>query len=180
MARKRTMSTWLSRFSLLVIAATMFAQKPAPPPVQEKLPLPAPAQPLAFSHKTHVGQASIKCQDCHPIRDPGFQAGLPKETVCMGCHVTVKKDSPEIQKLAAAAKSKTPLPWARVYTVPEYVWFSHAVHVTDAKLECAGCHGPVAEREVLFKEKPTNMFSCMSCHSQRGANNGCDVCHNTQ
>ena len=35
-------------------------------------------------------------------------------------------------------------------------------------------------RDVLFKEKPTNMFSCMACHSKRGASNGCDVCHNTQ
>ena len=38
----------------------------------------------------------------------------------------------------------------KIYSVPEYVWFSHAVHVKDAKLECVSCHGPVAEREVLF------------------------------
>jgi hypothetical protein len=156
------------------------AQKPPPPPVEEKLPLPAPEQPLPFSHRIHVGQAAIKCQDCHPIREPGFQAGLPREAACMGCHATVKKDSPAIEKLAALAKAKTAVPWKKIYSVPEYVWFSHEVHVKDAGLDCVTCHGPVAEREVLFKEKPTNMFSCMACHSKRGANNGCDVCHNTQ
>lgn len=156
------------------------AQKPAPPPVEEKLPLAPPEQPVPFSHKAHVAGAGVKCRDCHAIKDPGFQAGYPKETVCMGCHASIKKDSPAIQKLAGWAKSKTAAPWVKIYSVPDYVWFSHAVHVEDAKLECAGCHGPVAEREVLYKEKPTNMFSCMGCHTQHGAKNGCDVCHNSQ
>jgi Cytochrome c7 and related cytochrome c len=165
------MSTSLFRCSVLLAAAALLvlAQKPVPPQVEEKLPLAPPEQPLPFSHK-----------DCHAIKEPGFQAGFPKEAVCMGCHVTVKKESPTIEKLAALAKARTPVPWARVYTVPVTVWFSHNVHVTQAKLECAGCHGPVAERDVLFKERPTNMFSCMACHSKHGANNGCDVCHNTQ
>jgi len=173
----------MSRFLCsLSLAATflLHAQKPVPPAVEEKLPLPPPEQPLPFSHKTHVGQAAVKCHDCHSIKEPGFQAGYPKETVCMGCHMTIKKESPAIQKLAALAKAKTPAPWVKIYSVPVYVWFSHAIHVNEAKLECAGCHGAVAERDVLFKEKPTNMFSCMACHSQHGANNGCDVCHNTQ
>lgn len=156
-----------------------FAQKPVPPPVEEKLPKDPPVQPIAYSHKTHVA-LGIKCQDCHAIREPGFTAGFPREATCMGCHVSIKKDSPEIRKLAGFAKSKTPVPWARVYSVPEYVWFSHAVHAKDAKIECENCHGPVAERPVLFKEKPTNMFSCMACHSKYGAPNGCDSCHASQ
>lgn len=177
-------SLWRLRWAsaLLLLAAVVLAQKPVPPQVEEKLPLAPPDQPLPFSHKTHTGQAAggMKCLDCHAIKDPGFQAGYPKEAVCMGCHVTIRKESPAIQKLAALAKAKTPAPWAKIYSVPDYVWFSHAVHVKDAKLECAACHGAVAEREVLFKEKPTNMFSCMACHSRHGANNGCDVCHNSQ
>jgi len=162
-----------------LLAAYLWAQKPVPPKVEEKLPLPPPAQPVSFDHKLHVAQG-IKCVDCHPIRDPGFAAGLPRESTCMGCHATIKKDSPEIIKLAEFAKSKQPVPWARIYRVPDYVWFSHAVHVQDAKLACAVCHGPVAEREVMFKEKPTNMFSCMTCHAAHKAPNGCDSCHNSQ
>ena len=164
---------------LLLLAVAAFAQKPTPPPADEKLPLPPPAQPLAFSHKTHVA-AGLTCSGCHPIRDPGFQAGLPKESVCMGCHATVKPDSPHVRKLSEFARARTPAPWSRIYRVPDYVWFSHASHVKDAKLGCETCHGPVAEREVLFKEKPTNMFSCMSCHNRHKASNACDFCHNTQ
>jgi hypothetical protein len=165
--------------AVTLLAALLSAQKPTPPPVEEQLPKPPPDQPIPFSHKTHVG-TGVKCLDCHPIRGDGFQAGFPRETACMGCHVSVKSDSPHVKKLAEAAKSKTPISWARIYTVPDYVWFSHATHAVDKKIECAYCHGPVAEREVLFKEKPTNMHSCMQCHARHGAPNGCDFCHNTQ
>ncbi|MEZ5403061.1 MAG: cytochrome c3 family protein [Bryobacteraceae bacterium] len=163
----------------LLIAIFGWAQKPPPPAVDEKLPLDPPEQPIAFNHKLHVSKG-VACKNCHAIKDPGFQAGYPKEAVCMGCHAIIKTDSPQIQKLAEHAKAKTAVPWVKVYQVPEYVWFSHASHVEDAKFECATCHGPVAEREALFKEKPTNMHSCMSCHAQHKAPNGCDFCHNSQ
>ncbi len=156
-----------------------FAQKPVPPAVDEVLPKDAPSQPVPFSHKLHTAQG-MKCLDCHPIREPGFQAGFPRESACMGCHVSVKKESPHIQKLATAAKSRSPIAWARVYSVPEYVWFSHTTHHKEAGLECQTCHGPVQDRNVLAKEKPTNMFSCMKCHAQKAAPNGCDSCHSSQ
>ena len=165
--------------SVGVLAAILFAQKPVPPAVEEQLPKPPPEQPIPFNHKTHVA-AGVKCLDCHPIRGDGFQAGFPREAACMGCHVSIKSDSPHIKKIQEAMKSKTPIRWARIYQVPDYVWFSHASHHTDKKTECATCHGPVSEREVLFKEKPTNMYSCMDCHAKTGAPNGCDFCHNTQ
>lgn len=163
--------------SLAVLA--VWAQKPVPPQVEEKLPKEPPVQPIPFDHKKHVANG-LKCSDCHAIKDPGFQAGLPKESTCMACHVAIKKDSPHIQKLAAMAKAKDPVPWARIYQLPDYVWFSHASHAKDAGFSCDTCHGPVAEREVMFKEKPTNMYSCMQCHAKHKANNGCDFCHNSQ
>jgi hypothetical protein len=110
----------------------------------------------------------------------GFQATYPKEVFCMGCHQTVKKESPEIAKLAELAKTKQKVPWARVYHVPDIVWFSHAVHVKDAKIDCKECHGDVSQRDVLFQEKSTSMVACMDCHAQRNAANGCDVCHASQ
>ena len=61
----------------------------------------------------------------------------------MGCHTTIKKESPEIQKLAAFAAKKEPVPWQRVYRVPDIVWFNHAVHVKESKVECSVCHGEV-------------------------------------
>ena len=83
-----------------------------------------------------------------------------------------------IQKLAEHAKMGKPIPWVKIYKVPEYVWFSHQAHHKGAGLECETCHGPVAEREVIVKERPTSMQSCMACHAKRGASNDCGFCHN--
>lgn len=167
------------RFLLLLLCVGLWAQKPTPPALEEKLPLPPPAQPIPYSHKIHLA-LGMKCANCHAIPDPGFQVTFPRETVCMGCHSTIRKDSASIQKLAEFARSKQPVPWARIYTVPKIVWFSHAVHAEEARIECESCHGPVKERDVMFKEKPTNMTSCMACHAKHNAPNGCDVCHNSQ
>lgn len=164
--------------AILAAVALALAQKPVPPAVEEKLPLEPPVQPIPFNHKLHIANG-LKCSDCHALKD-SFQAGYPKETTCMACHVAIKKDSLEIQKLASFVKSKTAIPWVKIYSVPEIVWFSHQSHVNDAKFTCDTCHGPVAQREVLFKERPTNMFSCMACHAKHRASNGCDYCHNTQ
>ena len=95
----------------------------------------------------------------------------------MGCHATIKTGSSAIQKLAEFHKAKKPVPWVKVYRVPDYVWFSHEVHFREARVECGNCHGPVADREVIVKEKPTSMTSCMNCHEKHGASNECDVCH---
>jgi hypothetical protein len=140
------------------------------------LVLAAAPQPIPFNHKQHVS-LGIKCLDCHPIRKPGFSAGIPGEAICMGCHATIKASSPAIQKLAEFHKTKKPVPWVTVYRVPDYVWFSHEVHYREARVDCVNCHGPVAEREVIVKEKPTSMNSCMNCHEKHGAPNECDVCH---
>ncbi len=164
----------------VLLAAVLLAQKPAPPPADEKLPLPPPAQPVAFSHKTHATKAALKCTNCHPMSGEGFQAGIPKEQLCMGCHASIKTDSPEIAKLAAFAREKKPAPWARIYRLPDIVWFSHASHVKDKGFSCETCHGAVQERDAVFKEKPTNMTSCMSCHAAHKASNGCDFCHASQ
>ena len=50
----------------------------------------------------------------------------------------------------------------------------------DDTVSCATCHGDVAQRPVLFQEKSTSMNTCMACHAEAGAPNGCDVCHASQ
>ena len=137
---------------------------------------PGPQQPIPFSHKTHTAQG-VKCLDCHTIRKPGFAAGLPQEAACMGCHSTVKTDSPAIQRLSEFHKSGKPVPWVRVYQVPDFVWFSHQVHYREGHIECETCHGPVAQRDVIAKEKPTSMVACVECHEKNKASTDCGRCH---
>lgn len=97
----------------------------------------------------------------------------------MACHIAIKSDSPRIKTLAAAAEAGKPIDWKRVYQVKEFVYFSHQVHHREAGIECSVCHGPVAERDVLFQETSLGMYACMKCHESRNAPNGCDTCHDT-
>ena len=166
------------RCSLALLAALALGAQPKDYKAkEEKLPGDPVTQPITYSHKTHVSMG-MKCANCHTIPGEGFAATFPKESMCMGCHTSIKKESPEIQKLAGFAARKEPVPWARVYRVPDIVWFNHAVHVKQT--ECSACHGDVGQRTVLFQEKSTSMATCMACHAATGAPNGCDVCHASQ
>ena len=136
--------------------------------------LAAAEQPIPYSHKKHVA-LGLECVGCHAMPGKGEAATFPAETVCMQCHAAVKRDSAAIQKLAAFVKEKKPVPWVRVYKLPDYVWFSHKAHGVAA---CGKCHGDVAAREVLVKEKPIDMNSCMNCHDEHKASNECNLCHN--
>lgn len=132
-------------------------------------------QPLPYSHKLHVSKG-LDCKACHTNPDPGESMGIPKVATCLGCHRSVKTDSPHIQELAKAAEEKREIKWKRVYQTPSYVFFSHRLH-TDAGTACASCHGEVAQREVLAKEGDISMGACMTCHQQKKAPNDCNACH---
>src|SRR5260370_25986997 len=86
-----------------------------------------------------------------------------------------QKGQPAIQTLTAFAGDRKPIPWVRVYKLPGFVYFSHQVHYKEAHVECAVCHGPVAERTVIRQETSTAMADCMKCHDQQQAANGCDL-----
>jgi hypothetical protein len=144
---------------------------------EERLPLPPPEQPIPYSHKKHVGELNLECAACHQTDKDGFLMQFPTAETCMACHAAIKTDSPHIQKLAGYAQSGEPIPWVQIYRVPDFVWFAHASHDEKAGVSCADCHGPVAEREQMFKEKSTNMISCMACHTTHNAPNDCDLCH---
>jgi Cytochrome c7 and related cytochrome c len=94
----------------------------------------------------------------------------------MTCHNAVKKDSPHIQRLAEFHNEKKPIPWRRVYRIPDYVFFSHKEHVAKGAT-CETCHGNVRESDVLRKEIETTMAACMDCHRAKQASIACNYCH---
>ncbi len=156
---------------LLLSVLPFVAQQPFVPQKQAD----APVQPVPYSHKVHVG-LGLQCANCHENADPGESMGLPKVATCMQCHRGVKADSPHIQVLAKAAAENQPVKWKRVYQTPSYVFFSHRVH-SEAGSQCQDCHGPVATRDVLWKEGNITMGGCMECHQQKKAPNDCNTCH---
>ncbi len=163
--------------ALAMLSRVIWAQAGIPA-AKPFVPKPPPKQPISFSHKTHTA-LKIKCLDCHTISPPGDFAGYPRESTCMGCHAVIKPEAPDIQKLAAFASRKEPVPWVRVYKLPKTVYFSHETHHKQAGVKCEVCHGPVAEREVIGQEKSVAMADCMKCHDAYKASNKCDLCHDS-
>ena len=81
----------------------------------------------------------------------GWVLGIPGVSLCMERHKSVKTDSPRIEKLARFVEEKAEPVWRRVYLISSYVFFSHRAHL-EAGAKCETCHGPVKEREVLWRE----------------------------
>jgi hypothetical protein len=164
--------------SLLILAAQTATSPPAPGGAPAKKFVPTPvAQPLPYSHKTHIA-AGLQCKNCHEMPEPGDFAGIPGTDKCMACHIQIKKESPHIQTLAAYHQKKEPVPWKRVYRIADYVYFSHKQHLASGKAICETCHGPVRERDVLARERDiTSMAACMDCHREQNAPLTCDFCH---
>ncbi|SEC04713.1 Cytochrome c7 [Terriglobus roseus] len=137
-------------------------------------PPPGPGQPISFSHKKHIGDAKMGCNDCHEPSRNGSTLAMPQPTKCMLCHAAIATDKPDIKRLSDMAKNEENVQWVRIYRVPSFVTFSHKTH---AAAQCQDCHGPVAEREVMTKEKDLSMGGCISCHTQKSAPTTCDTCH---
>jgi hypothetical protein len=159
----------------ILAAGVIGAQESGYRGIEEKLPAAVEAQPVPFSHRQHAATGT-KCTDCHTKVRHEERAGLPTANQCMLCHVTIRKESPAVQRVAEFAANKEPIPWVRVYRLPDFVFFSHAAHV-KANVECQTCHGPVAERDVLQKEVSTSMRTCVDCHRSRNASIDCSRCH---
>lgn len=137
---------------------------------------PAPVQPIPYSHKLHLS-IGLQCLYCHVNPDGGKLMTYPATATCMTCHAAVAADRPAIKTLASFAASGKPVPWVRVYEVPDYVFWQHGSHL-EAGVTCEECHGPVAEREVIAREtNVTTMLGCRTCHDQRQVYTECAACH---
>jgi hypothetical protein len=118
---------------------------------------------------------------CHTSADRSVDAGIPSLQVCAGCHLPggvamVRPDRPGVQQLAAYWQKQQPIPWVRIYDLPDHVHFPHMRHV-KAGLACQECHGPVQTMREVRKEASLRMGWCLDCHKARKARVDCSVCH---
>jgi hypothetical protein len=175
-ARKRTVVAVAA--AALVAALVSVAARP-----QAQTPAAAPAASgggaagdVPFDHTIHAGKYGIPCLDCHVYADKSPVAGLPSGRKCMGCHKFVDKEKPAVQALAAHVEAGEPLRWQRVFSIPDFVYFSHRMHVR-ANVACADCHGDVAAMKTVAQARAFTMGRCLGCHKERNATHDCLGCH---
>ncbi|MCD6338959.1 MAG: cytochrome c3 family protein [Verrucomicrobia bacterium] len=123
----------------------------------------APIQPVAFSHRTHVGELGMDCRYCHDAAERAERANLPPASTCMDCHNQILIDDPRLAPLQEAVQTERPLPWIRVHALPDYVAFSHAAHLRRG-VACVECHGRVDRTDRTREEKSLSMRFCLDCH----------------
>ncbi len=136
----------------------------------------APKQPLPFSHRVHAGVNRIGCRMCHAYADHSTIAGIPSMTRCFGCHKFIDRDKADIQLLLKTYDEGKVIEWARVYRVPDHVFFSHERHLA-AGLRCQTCHGEVENMDVVRQASSLTMGWCVDCHRARKAPTDCLTCH---
>src|SRR5688500_19943569 len=68
-----------------------------------------PDQPVAYSHKLHVGELGLDCRYCHASVETSPVANVPPTQTCMNCHQTVKRDSEQLAPMLACAASGRPM-----------------------------------------------------------------------
>ena len=161
----------------------------------------ASVQPINFPHNVHVDTYKIDCQYCHADARRSEYAGIPSVERCIGCHKIIgAQDNPEIRKIQQYAEKGTPIPWVRVFKIPEFTYFTHKPHVL-AGLACQRCHGPVQQMRIVGARtgpslvndlqnlvglrpasRPLTMGWCVDCHREQNAMGrraplDCVACH---
>ena len=121
------------------------------------------AQPMPFSHQIHAGALKLDCRFCHNSVERAPHAGIPPTRTCVGCHSDVWMQSNVFEPVRASLANDKPIPWRRVTILPDFVFFNHSVHVKRG-VECATCHGDVAQMPRVYQAKPLTMQWCLSCH----------------
>jgi len=139
---------------------------------------PDPVQPLEFPHVIHVGKKVACTEYCHEGVTMGAVAGLPSVRTCMICHNAIATDKPRIQQITAMRQKGLDLAWQRVFDYPQasHVKFNHAPHIR-AGVECATCHGKIAEQTVAQRNVNMTMGFCVNCHNEKKAPTDCLTCH---
>jgi cytochrome c7-like protein len=122
-----------------------------------------PTQPVPFSHKHHVSGLGIDCRYCHDSVEIASNAGMPPTETCMTCHSQIWTNAEILAPVRVSLAEHVPLKWQGVYTLPDYVYFDHSVHVANG-VGCTECHGPIGDMPLTRKATSLYMSWCLDCH----------------
>ncbi|HTT00687.1 MAG TPA: cytochrome c3 family protein [Steroidobacteraceae bacterium] len=122
-----------------------------------------PAQPVPFSHKHHVSGLGIDCRYCHASVEIASNAGMPPTETCMTCHSQIWTNAAILAPVRASLAEHQPLRWHSVYTLPDYVYFDHSIHIAKG-VGCTDCHGAIGDMPLTRKATTLYMGWCLDCH----------------
>lgn len=120
-------------------------------------------QPVPFSHQHHVQGLGLDCLYCHTGVERSADAGYPPTHVCMTCHSQLYTGQEMLAPVRQSLAENRPLHWARVVSLPHYVYFNHAIHVAKG-IGCEECHGRIDRMPITFRAKALFMTFCLDCH----------------
>ena len=120
-------------------------------------------QPVQFSHQHHVSGLGIDCRYCHSSVEFTPSAGMPPTETCMTCHSQIWTNAPMLAPVRQSLADNKPLRWNRVYTLPDYVYFDHSIHVAKG-VGCTECHGPIGDMPLTRRATDLTMRWCLDCH----------------
>ena len=128
-----------------------------------------PEQPVPFSHKHHVTGLGLQCQYCHTSVEKSSYAGIPPTKTCINCHAQIWTNAALLQPVRDSWATGESLPWIKVHDLPDYVYFSHEIHVNKG-LGCASCHGRVDQMPLMYAQNTLQMEWCLDCHRNPAKN----------
>lgn len=126
-------------------------------------------QPVPFSHKHHVTGLGLQCQYCHTSVEKSSYAGIPPTKTCMNCHAQIWTNAALLQPVRDSWATGESIPWVKVHDLPDYVYFSHEIHVNKG-LGCASCHGRVDQMPLMYEQNTLQMEWCLDCHRNPAKN----------
>ncbi|MBD3235146.1 MAG: hypothetical protein GF330_00390 [Candidatus Eisenbacteria bacterium] len=114
---------------------------------------------IVFSHRFHVEDIGIACQECHPEateEGTSVEDRLPKRASCGTCHDVEDQSN---CRLCHASEDASP----RCATVQACEIFSHAAHAR-LRPECSTCHEGIACAESSEEAFLPPATICGECH----------------
>jgi Cytochrome c7 and related cytochrome c len=122
-----------------------------------------PIQPVPFSHQHHVSGLGLDCRYCHTAVETSADAGMPPTHTCMTCHSQIWTNAAILAPVRQSLAQNKPLQWNRVYTLPDYVYFDHSIHIVKG-VGCTECHGPIGDMPLTYQATSLDMGWCLDCH----------------
>jgi hypothetical protein len=81
----------------------------------------------------------------------------------MNCHAQIWTNAQLLEPVRQSWATGQSLPWIKVHDLPDYVYFSHEIHVHKG-IGCASCHGRVDQMPLMYAENTLQMEWCLDCH----------------